>query len=59
LVTWRIKEAKMTKLVLVLSVTAMLLDGFLAGKAEAIPLTGAACVTPPGMNNARHAKPME
>ncbi|MGA8690952.1 MAG: hypothetical protein ACLQF1_03885 [Methyloceanibacter sp.] len=49
----------MTKLVLVLSVTAMLLDGFLAGKAEATPLTGAACVTPPGMNNARHAKPME
>ena len=32
----------MTKLVLVLSVTAMLLDGFLAGKAEATPLTGAA-----------------
>jgi hypothetical protein len=39
---WRIKEAKMTKLVLVLSVTAMLLAGFFVWKAEATPLTGAA-----------------
>ncbi|MGO8842398.1 MAG: hypothetical protein ACLQF1_15090 [Methyloceanibacter sp.] len=32
----------MTKLVLVLSVTAMLLAGFFVWKAEATPLTGAA-----------------